>query len=188
MTGTIKKNRERGHALGTALGILIVLFMLVGCVAAAPPAGTESYHGKQAAANQVLVKFHAATPEQIQNVQAGEDMDKAEAVGRAGAIRFHSRSKNVTALIRDLSARADVEYAEPDYIVYATGTPNDPSFGSLWGLNKISAPSAWDSSTGSTANVAAVVAVAVGGWSLDLTGGLRSRGDVRKPSIGLASG
>src|ERR671923_15257 len=44
----------------------------------------------------------------------------------------------------------DVLYAEPNYILHLTAnpnitaTPNDPSFGSLWGLAKISAPSAWN--------------------------------------------
>ena len=29
----------------------------------------------------------------------------------------------------------DVEYAEPNYLRYATATPNDPFFGNLWGLD-----------------------------------------------------
>jgi thermitase len=49
----------------------------------------------------------------------------------------------------------DVLYAEPNYILHTTAnpnisaTPNDPSFGSLWGLTKISAPNAWNTTTGS---------------------------------------
>ncbi|MEO7994241.1 MAG: S8 family serine peptidase [bacterium] len=37
-----------------------------------------------------------------------------------------------------------VEFAEPDYIYKAFATPNDTSFGSMWGMTKISAPAAWD--------------------------------------------
>ena len=39
-----------------------------------------------------------------------------------------------------------VEYAEPDYEVCIVTTPNDPQFvdGTLWGLNQISMPTAWD--------------------------------------------
>ena len=33
------------------------------------------------------------------------------------------------------SSDADVEYAEPNYIVTALNVPNDPSFSSLWGLH-----------------------------------------------------
>lgn len=42
-----------------------------------------------------------------------------------------------------------VEYAEPDYEVYIVTTPDDPQFvdGTLWGLNQISMPQAWDMRT-----------------------------------------
>ena len=60
-----------------------------------------------------------------------------------------------------------VLYAEPDYLVSATGTPNDPLFGQLWGLSNtgqngglagadISAQAAWDISTGSSEVVVVV--------------------------------
>jgi len=57
----------------------------------------------------------------------------------------------------------DVLYAEPNYILHTTAkanitaTPNDPSFGSLWGLSKISAPAAWDITTGSNNVVVAIL-------------------------------
>ena len=61
-----------------------------------------------------------------------------------------------------------VEYAEPDYIVKALATPNDPSYSSLWGLHNtgqtggvsdadIDAPEAWSITTGSSAVVIAVI-------------------------------
>jgi subtilisin family serine protease len=61
-----------------------------------------------------------------------------------------------------------VEYAEPDYTVHASVIPNDPSFGSLWGMNNtgqsggvpnadIDAPEAWDIFTGSSNTVVAVI-------------------------------
>src|SRR5437016_4639178 len=89
-----------------------------------------------------------------------------------GVLRFHSSSKNVATLIGELSARPDVQYVEPNYIVRAIATPNDPYFSQLWGLHNtgqtilgqpgkpgadISAVEAWDISTGSRANVVAVV-------------------------------
>ena len=67
----------------------------------------------------------------------------------------------------------DVEYAEPNYYRYATATtPDDTSFGELWGLNNtgqsvngtsgtagadIDAPEAWDIATGSSDIVIAVI-------------------------------
>jgi serine protease len=87
-------------------------------------------------------------------------------------LRFRSRTKDVAALVKSLSARPDVVFAEPNFIVYATLTPTDPSFGQLWGLQNtgqsiggvngtpgadISAVSAWNITTGSTSNVVGVV-------------------------------
>ena len=123
MTKKIQKNIRRGRALRIIFGFMIIAFLLVSCAAAAQPAGTESYHGKDVAANEVLVKFHAVTPEEIYKVKVKEDVDEAEPVGSTGAMRLHSKSKNVETLISDLSGDANVEYAEPDYVVYATLEP-----------------------------------------------------------------
>lgn len=63
------------------------------------------------------------------------------------------------AALASLQADGIARVAEPDYIVFATNTPNDPSFPSLWGLHNtgatgaadadIDAPEAWDIATGS---------------------------------------
>ena len=50
-----------------------------------------------------------------------------------------------------------VMLAEPNFKVRKIATPNDPSFPSLWGMTKISAPSAWDSFTGNDKVVVAVL-------------------------------
>jgi len=52
-----------------------------------------------------------------------------------------------------------VEFAEPDYLVRAALTPNDPAYtnGTCWGLNKIEAPAAWNVLCGATNVVVAVL-------------------------------
>jgi thermitase len=50
-----------------------------------------------------------------------------------------------------------VEYAEPNYIIRAVLTPNDPYFSSQWGLTKIGAPQAWEVTTGSSDLTIAIV-------------------------------
>jgi len=50
-----------------------------------------------------------------------------------------------------------VEYAEPDWLVETTGTPNDPSYNQLWGMNKINAPQAWDVQTGNSGVIVGVI-------------------------------
>ena len=70
--------------------------------------------------------------------------------------------------IRQLKARSDVEYAEPNYIWTANVVPNDPLMPDLWGMNNtgqtggtadadIDADMAWDVSTGSHNVVVAVI-------------------------------
>src|SRR5947209_2267957 len=133
---------------------------------------TEYLHEKEAAANEVLVKFHPTTFQSVVQVWVAAEVDESEWVGGTGLLRLHSLRKNVATLVSELSARPDVEYAEPNYIVHTTAVPNDARFGELWGLQNtgqtiqgfpgipgadISAVAAWDISTGSRANVAAVI-------------------------------
>src|SRR5205823_5986584 len=47
--------------------------------------------------------------------------------------------------------------AEPNYTLELDVVPNDPRYGSQWGLRKISAPTAWDTITGSSNVVVAVI-------------------------------
>ena len=56
-----------------------------------------------------------------------------------------------------------IQYAEPDYVVFASATmPNDPAFNQLWGMHQqkdkdIDAPEAWDLTQGSSNVVVAVI-------------------------------
>src|SRR5215510_14217583 len=96
---------------------------------------TETVKGKNVASHEVLVKFRlAAAEERITEAKLRADVDQEEGVGGGGVRRFHSSSKNTETLVRELSARPDVEYAEPNYMVYAIAVPNDPFFSNLWGL------------------------------------------------------
>src|SRR5262249_46143204 len=105
-------------------------------------------------------------------VQQQHDADVLEPSGGTGTMRLPSRSKDVATLIRDLSARPDVAYVEPNYIVSPSGTPNHPYLSLPWGIRNtgqtilgvagtpgadISATSAWNLTTGSTANVVGIV-------------------------------
>jgi subtilisin family serine protease len=58
--------------------------------------------------------------------------------------------------LQALRGEPEVVYAEEDRPVKANLVPNDPQFGSLYGMSKISAPAAWDSATGAGVVVAVV--------------------------------
>jgi beta propeller repeat protein len=76
------------------------------------------------------------------------------------------READVAAISRAYAADPHVEYAQPDYLIRASFTPNDPYFQSsnswgqgyddLWALKKIHAPEAWDVTQGEGVTVAVV--------------------------------
>lgn len=65
--------------------------------------------------------------------------------------------KSVTETITELKSNPDVLYAEPNYIARKAQIPNDPNFAEQWGMSAISAPQAWDSTTGSSSIIIATL-------------------------------
>ncbi|HEV7683080.1 MAG TPA: S8 family serine peptidase [Pyrinomonadaceae bacterium] len=166
---------------------LVLLTVLLGAVLLITPAATESIHqpedsrtwkiesvdGYDAAAGQALVKFReGTTKETITAVVADLDAKWDVPVGGAGTRLVASRSKDAATLVRDLAARADVVYAEPNYVAHGGVAPNDALYPQLYGMNntgqniqgqigvpgaQIDAEGAWDVSTGNRDNVVAVL-------------------------------
>lgn len=54
-------------------------------------------------------------------------------------------------------ANPEIETVQPNFYYHLLATPNDPSFSSLYGMQKISAPAAWDLWTGGADTVVAVI-------------------------------
>ena len=88
------------------------------------------------------------------NAQVGAEIIYKYRILNAYQLRL-PQGLDVPAAINFYSGQNVVEYAEPNYIVYADATPNDPMFGSLWGLHNtgqtggtpdadIDGPEAWD--------------------------------------------
>ena len=119
--------------------------------------------------NRILVKFKSAVlrsqKEQVlQNY--GLKLRKTLEYTGVSILNVTTRANStVEDIVEKLNESGIVEYAEPDYIVKAILTPNDPRFGQLWGLHNtgqfggtagadINGPEAWDYATGSTAVVA----------------------------------
>jgi subtilisin family serine protease len=108
-----------------------------------------------AAVNRVLGSVPTASARRLRLVDGLYHVKLAPGVSLHSALRTYGRS-------------ADVLYAEPNYVVEAFGTPNDPSFSSLWAMHNtgqtggtpgadIGAVSAWNTTTGSHSVVVAVI-------------------------------
>lgn len=77
---------------------------------------------------------------------------------------------NLAAQSAQVAAVPGVQAVSPNYIVAAATTPNDPLYSSQWALPKISAPTAWDRTTGSSSVNIASIDTGVNWNHQDLTG------------------
>ena len=99
---------------------------------------------------QILVKFkqHTSLPEaaEIHRQLGGQAKETISGIG-VQVIRIPKGQ--VKEKVKAYSSNPRVAYAEPDFVVEALGTPDDPGFVSQWGMVRIQAPEAWDVTTGS---------------------------------------
>lgn len=65
--------------------------------------------------------------------------------------------KGMNSAINALHGLSSVVFAEPNYEVQAIGLPNDAKWPSLWGMQKIAAPAAWDTWQGDPNFTVAVI-------------------------------
>jgi subtilisin family serine protease len=164
--------RLASHVILLAIGMAIIALVVGQHPAQADPSGTPSPQGAftnvpasetspEAAfvPGRVLVRFS----DEI-SAQAVEDVVRAHGLGRID--RIEQIGVHVLAVavgqeleaISDLRSNPGVLYAEPDYVLHALKTPNDPFYaGKQWNLRKIGAEAAWDITTGSSAVTIAIL-------------------------------
>jgi subtilisin family serine protease len=126
---------------------------------------TENFKGYVVSAQQVLMKVRSPSGAILQQLRQLGNADDLRALNSAaGLYVLHSRSVDVGGLIAALQNLPFVAFVEPDYVVKTTTVPNDVYFPQQWSLLNtgtpgadIGATSAWNISTGSTANVVGVI-------------------------------
>jgi subtilisin family serine protease len=118
----------------------------------------------------VLVGFHADVSNN--RAQAILTAAGARSVGQIAPIHVHRvqlpPGANEAAAARAFARRPEVAFAELDRILPPAMTPNDADYPSEWHLSKIGAPTAWNSTTGSSSVVMAIIDTGVDGTHPDL--------------------
>ncbi|MEA2288208.1 MAG: thermitase, partial [Solirubrobacteraceae bacterium] len=113
-----------------------------------------------AAAADVIVRFKPGTaPAERADARSAADVVREEPLPVSG-MELVTPEPGTTAAeaIAELERSPDVLYAQPDTRRQIARTVNDPFFanGTLWGLGKVSAPAAWDTTLGAGVTVAVV--------------------------------
>lgn len=135
----MRKAIPSGHA--RALGAAVVILLSTAAVITPRaqqrrPQNSERVNGRDVAAGRLIVKLRdEATAADLSDIDAQADADVDRPIGNGRVRLLHSKSKQAAQLLAELRLRQEIEYVEPDYVVHATDTPNDPAFGNQWGLN-----------------------------------------------------
>lgn len=130
----------------TALALAAMLLPASGASAASP-------------ADQIIVKIKPGVDGKALAEKHGAKFKKTSASGYE--IVKVPPGASADALLAKFQRDAGVESAELDQLVTIEATPNDPSYGSQYHLQKIQANFAWDINTGSTSSKIAVVSTGV---------------------------
>ncbi|MHC4193065.1 MAG: S8 family peptidase [Planctomycetota bacterium] len=134
-----------------SLCCLVFLFAAPSVVAGGK---TAEYHP-----SRVLIKFKSPPSDQLlAKIKSKHGLELMKIIRKLDVYRMEAKHRvGIPELASQIAKEELVEYAEPDYIRYATYTPNDPSFSQQWGLLKVGVSDYWDVEMGSPDVVVAVL-------------------------------
>ncbi len=165
---------------GSGLRVAAVAYALAGLAALAlagagsgatnVPEGVVSSAQAKWVPGEVLVGFHPwVTGVTRREVVQDESASTLRAASLPGVVLVRTAAgQSVPEAVEAFRADPEVAYAEPNYLYHADATPNDPQLPQLWGMARISAPAAWNITTGSAAVKVAVVDTGIARDHLDL--------------------
>ena len=114
---------------------------------------------------EIIVAFRqeflpASAQPRAEILAAGLPLQAQRALGPARAHLYRAQGADrprTIEVIEELNQRADVLYAQPNYIYHPLRTPDDPGFDLQWHYPALNLPAAWDITVGSSSTVVAVV-------------------------------
>src|SRR5262249_27646853 len=118
---------------------------------------------------EVLIKFRdSAAPAYRTRILADLRATNVRELGRTKIVRVQIAGMSVEQAVARFRTRPEIEVIEPNYIVHALVTPNDPQFNQLWAMHNtgqtggtpgadIRATTAWDIFRGSSSVLVGVI-------------------------------
>ena len=107
---------------------------------------------------RILVQFKpTATAEQVRSAVSAANAQLLGEIPHSGVkVLKLSANASEAAVAAAFGKRAEIAFAKLDERRQPDATPSDPSYASQWHLPKIAAPTAWDTTTGSTSVIVAI--------------------------------
>jgi subtilisin family serine protease len=144
---------------------------------------------RTAEATDIIVR-HVAIDSETTPVKTYQALSRS---GNGIVALLRSDSKTTEELIIDLLDNPDVVSVSPNYKIHAAAIPDDEHFSSLWGLQMINAPAAWDITSGDASSYVAVLDSGINTTHADLSANidlLRSKNFTTESNIsdGLGHG
>lgn len=144
-------------SLGKA-GWTFVLILFCGGVSHAAVSNDKAGNGKAYAPGELIVKYRSGGKERRGELHRRHGSHSMKEYSSFEMERVKVRAgSTVDEAVVEFENDPDVEYAEPNFRVQALTVPSDPSYTQLWGMDKINAPTAWNTTTGSAEVVVAVI-------------------------------
>lgn len=130
------------------LAVILLSFLLPAGAFGAPPDGAPAASGFSS--ERILVQFQPGVSlplaAQTHRQLNGKVMDTIPGIG---VQVVEVPRGQALARARAYASHPLVAYAEPDYVAGVVGEPDDPHLWYQWGLHKVEAPAAWETTTGS---------------------------------------
>jgi subtilisin family serine protease len=150
---------------------LVVLFVLALSASMGIAAQAPSPQNRPHVTDEIIVKFRAGSDEYskvMTHFGVGGTRARVFRILEGLELIKLPRGLSVQRAIELYQRHPDVLYAEPNYIVKTTNTPNDTRFAEQWALHNtgqaggtpgadVDASRAWDLTTGSSAVIVAVI-------------------------------
>jgi thermitase len=134
-------------------GILLLALAAIGV----PTVATTVAADADSSTVSLVVSFAKGTKPATQDAAAAQEGDIESSIPAVRARTIEVPAARAAMARKRLLGRSDVVAVEPDTTMTASLIPDDPYYGSGWSLPKVKLPAAWDTTTGASHILIAVV-------------------------------